>query len=963
MILKGNNLKKIQIPYTWLFGFLGIIGLIYFINSRDRDKQHPQESIVCDAENTLDKQFVNSENKFSNSATQSSEESYSGNYSSKLDSKHQYGMSYVVESPTPGTRYHVKIKRKSKNSVHSALAINMDPISAGYKQSSTPTHIDKNGWETLELEFIIDDLTHVNKVSIFPYLINDKSVAYFDDLTITINPLTPYRDLNHTQLHLYLDHKALNKLNNKRNKALSEGLLVSADDDWVKAKLTEDDNYGVDVKLRLKGDWTDHLRGDYWSYRIKMPSDKTWNRMQTFSLQDPSTRSYLDEWIYHMALDKVDVITPRYGFVRLIQNDKKPVLYAYEEHFEKQIAEYRKRREGVILKLSDEYLWSQRMLNKQEENPDVFETSITNSDILPFGVKKTLNNPKLKEQFVHAQDLLNAFKERKAKAAEVFDMKLLAKYFAITDIFDGGHAFVWHNMRFYYNAITRKLEPIGFDGFTENGAFKVYNNLFFGEFKSGIANNNWSAFYNYIYKDPEFNKYYVPALNKYSGDLFINELLQEKAEEVTKYEKLISNYTAANYSLDKSKIRKRARLINKNIQPRDEISIKAYRDSKNSATIDVSNYHPIPIEIIGSSNDKEAINSNAIITLVNSNARNLPPQYTTIDVDASHRFIHYRLAGSDDIFYSTIRKWRHPENLISRYEPYQKPIIPFQEKDYSLTDNQLVIKSGKYILDSPLILPKGYTLILSEGTEIDLRNKSYLLVYGALRSIGHAESPITIASSDSSAQGVTVIQADKKSVLAYTTIENLNTLEENEWQLTGAITFYESDVDMVNVSIRHNHCEDALNIIRSEFNISKLNINHTFADGFDSDFCKGSLTDSYFHHTGNDAVDYSGSVVDISNLRLENIGDKGISAGEQATIKANNVYIDGAVIGIASKDLSSVTVTDLDMHNCIQGLAAYRKKPEFGGGIINVNSYTATNVERLTQNDDESRIFLPQKEN
>ena len=275
----------------------------------------------------------------------------------------------------------------------------------------------------------------------------------------------------------------------------------------------------------------------------------------------------------------------------------------------------------------------------------------------------------------------------------------------------------------------------------------------------------------------------------------------------------------------------------------------------------------------------------------------------------------------------------------------------------------MVIKSGKYILDSPLILPKGYTLILSEGTEIDLRNKSYMLVYGALRSIGHAEFPITIASSDSSAQGVTVIQADKKSVLAYTTIENLNTLEENEWQLTGAITFYESDVDMVNVTIRHNHCEDALNIIRSEFNISKLNINHTFADGFDSDFCKGSLTDSYFHHTGNDAVDYSGSVIDISNLRLENIGDKGISAGEQANIKANNVYIDGALIGIASKDLSSVTVTDLDLHNCIQGLAAYRKKPEFGGGIINVNSYTATNVERLTQNDDESRIFLPQKEN
>lgn len=963
MILKGNNAKKPNIPYKWIFGALAIIGIAYFLIPTDQYTDLPQESIVCDAEMAIGNQFVTNGHKFSNSATQSSEESFSGKYSCKLDSEHKYGMSHVINSPVPGTRYHVQVRRKAKNEQHSALAITADPISAGYKQTSTSIQIDENGWETLELEFAIDDTTHVNKVSIFPFLINDETTAYFDDLIITVKPLTPSRDINHTQLHLYLDDKALKKLNNKRNEALSQGLLISAEDDWVKAKLTEDDKDGIDVKLRLKGDWTDHLTGDYWSYRIKMPSDKAWNRMQTFSLQDPNTRSYLDEWIYHMALEKVDVITPRYGFVRLIQNDQKPVLYAYEEHFEKQIAEYRERREGVVLKLSDEYLWSQRKLNNREEQPDVFETSVTNSDILPFGEKKTLKNPKLKEQLIHAQDLLNAFKERKATAAEIFDMELLAKYFAITDVFDGGHAFVWHNMRFYYNSITRKLEPIGFDGFTESGAFRVYNHLFFGEFKSGIPDNDWSAFYNYIFKDPEFNKYYVPALNQYSGDEFINELLQDKKEEIADLEVLISDYTATNYSLDKPKIRKRARLIHRNIQPMDEMSIKAYRDSESSATINVSNFHPVPIEIIGSSNDKVWTEGDTTIILINSNARNQPAQYSTIVADASNRYIHYRLTGSDEVFYSTIRKWRNPENLLSRYEPNQKPVIPLQKQDYSLTDNQLVIKSGKYVINSPLLLPKGYTLVLSEGTEIDLVNKSYILIYGALRSIGHAEAPNMITSSDQSAQGVTIIQADKKSILAYTTIDNLNTLEENEWQLTGAITFYESDVDMVNVTIRHNHCEDALNIIRSKFNISKLNINHTFADGFDGDFCKGSLTDSYFHHTGNDAVDYSGSIVDISNLRLENIGDKGISAGEQATIKASNVYIDGAVIGIASKDLSRVTITDLVMHNCNQGFAAYRKKPEFGGGIIDVKSYTATNVERLTQKDDESKISLPQKEN
>lgn len=961
MILKGKNNKKYNVPYVWIISVLIILGLTYLLLSSNKNNRPTEKSIFCDAETTLGSKFVTEGNEFSNSATQSSEESYSGKYSSKLDSEHLYGMSYVINSPLPGTRYHIEVKRKTNNGEHSAIAINADPISAGHNQTTIASEIDENGWETLELDFSLGDTVRANKITIFPYLTKKDSYAYFDDLIITEKPLTPARDSSHTQLHIYLDHKALNKLNNKRSEALSKGLLVSAEDDWVKAKLTEDDHDGVDIKLRLKGDWTDHLKGDYWSYRIKMPKDKTWKRMQTFSLQDPNTRSYLDEWIYHKALERVDVITPRYGFVRLIQNNQKPVLYAYEEHFEKQIAEYRERREGVIIKLSDEYLWSQRILNGREKHPDIFETSINNSDILPFGENKTLKNPKLKEQFLHAQNLLNAFKERKATAAEIFDMELLAKYFAITDIFNGGHAFIWHNMRFYYNPITRKLEPIGFDGFTENGALRVYAHLFFGEFKSGIPDNDWSAFYNYIYKDPVFNQYYVPALNEYSGDEFIKDLLEDYEEEIDDLELLISGYTAKNYTLNKAKIRQRAQLIHKNIQLRNEMSIKAYRDTESSSPLEVSNFHPLPIEIVGTSNNKVWSENTPSIALINSNARNQPAHYTTLDLKSTDIYIHYRLAGSSDVYYSTIRKWTRPSDIISRYNVNQKPVIPFEESEYVLTDNQLVLKPGKYIMDSPLILPKGYKLILNEGTEIDLINKSYILVYGALKAIGHAEAPISITSSDQSAQGVAIIQAESKSTLAYTTIDNLNTLEENEWQLTGAITFYESDVDMVNVTIRQNHCEDALNIVRSKFDISKLNINHTFADGFDSDFCKGRITDSYFHHTGNDAVDYSGSIVDISNLRLENIGDKGISAGEQATIKVDKVFIDGAIIGVASKDLSRVTVSNLELRNCNQGFAAYRKKPEFGGGIIDVKSYSATNVKSLIQKDKESRIALPQE--
>ena len=187
----------------------------------------------------------------------------------------------------------------------------------------------------------------------------------------------------------------------------------------------------------------------------------------------------------------------------------------------------------------------------------------------------------------------------------------------------------------------------------------------------------------------------------------------------------------------------------------------------------------------------------------------------------------------------------------------------------------------------------------------------------------------------------------------------MNTLEEAEWQLTGAVTFYESDVEMTNVTISENHCEDALNLVRSEFSIRELNINNTFADGFDGDFCKGKLFDSYLWNTGNDGLDYSGSWVEISNVRLENVGDKGISAGEQTTLDIKDVKIKGAQIGVASKDLSKVKVVNIHLKDCKQGFAAYRKKPEFGGAVINVKSYSEDNVERLLNADGESKINLP----
>ena len=49
-------------------------------------------------------------------------------------------------------------------------------------------------------------------------------------------------------------------------------------------------------------------------------------------------------------------------------------------------------------------------------------------------------------------------------------------------------------------------------------------------------------------------------------------------------------------------------------------------------------------------------------------------------------------------------------------------------------------------------------------------------------------------------------------------------------------------------------------------------------------------------------------------------------------------------MGIASKDSSIVNINDLSMNNVLTCAAAYKKKQEFNGGIINIiNSFDCNN--------------------
>ncbi len=267
-------------------------------------------------------------------------------------------------------------------------------------------------------------------------------------------------------------------------------------------------------------------------------------------------------------------------------------------------------------------------------------------------------------------------------------------------------------------------------------------------------------------------------------------------------------------------------------------------------------------------------------------------------------------------------------------------------------DQYIFFKGGEIVINKPLFIPAGKALKISAGQKIDLVNQAYIIARTPIQFEGTAANPIQVYTSDSTGRGIFVSQSKGKSNISYAIFDGLDATMSGIWSLTGAMTFYESDVNIDHSKFINNTCEDYLNIVRSEFNISNSYFANTFADAFDSDFGKGVITDCTFENTGNDAIDVSTTQLEVYNAKMNMIGDKGISGGEKSQIQVETININKANIGIASKDLSVINGNNVAISNSKIAFALYEKKPEFGPGTMNIHNLTLSgqiNIEYLVQ--------------
>ena len=160
--------------------------------------------------------------------------------------------------------------------------------------------------------------------------------------------------------------------------------------------------------------------------------------------------------------------------------------------------------------------------------------------------------------------------------------------------------------------------------------------------------------------------------------------------------------------------------------------------------------------------------------------------------------------------------------------------------------------------------------------------------------------------------------------------------KRNYKNLTGCLTFVDIKFINVNLFAENTKCEDAINLIRTQGDIDKIEIQNNLYDGLDMDFSSLLINNIIINNAKNDCADLSFGEYKILEAKLTKCGDKGVSVGEKSNAFFKNIAISQSNIGIASKDSSFVEINNSNIHSTKICLSAYRKKQEFNSATIKI---------------------------
>ncbi len=576
--------------------------------------------------------------------------------------------------------------------------------------------------------------------------------------------------------------------------------------------------------------------------------------MGEFGIHTPWARVYMTEWLYQQALAREGVPGISYRFVDVTINGKSMGTYALEQEFDDGIAWYNREPPGPIVRFSSTgYHWS---IVTGKEMPDPERTvvlDVVNGNKTAVGYTGN--------ETAAALRLLEQWRSGEIPTHDAFDIDKTARYFALSDLFGNLHGDLIHNIRFYYNPITTRLEPVGYDA---NAGLVI----------TGIKGLTTDPYYRLFFDDPVFMDRYLAELERIGTDGYLEALFAETKPDFQANVSMIYRDQPFYYFSRQPYLANRA-TIQRTLHPYRAVSAYANGTTPAGLIIDLGASQAVPVEVTGvRAGGVRGVPEGGTVRLPGK-ALDQPVQFQTVAFTfpagaawtaSAAMEVECRVLGTDELRLESVAptprlSGSEDSNRLMRL-PANTGSIEFAVTDDA--DRTVHLLPGSHQLAEPLVVPEGYTLLCGPGTSLDLVRNASIVARGPLDWEGTEDSPIEVGSSDGTGGGVLVLRARNLSTLVNVHFEELASPGVSAG--SGALTFLESPVVLDRVSVKGDRTAPLLRLVGSSFIVTGSAFAGGSAPAVSVEYSKGNLTETLI--ADGSGLRVSGSVVELRALPL-----------------------------------------------------------------------------------------------
>lgn len=550
-------------------------------------------------------------------------------------------------------------------------------------------------------------------------------------------------DVDPTVIQLQISEKDYKFLKKKRQEALNRGIQINIGDNYVDCQVIHKGD-SLEGEMRLKGHMTDHLEGDKWSFRVK--TEKEVMGMYRFSLQNPATRNYAYEWVYHQLLKRENIMHLKYDFVRLKLNEKDLGIYAVEEHFGQHVPRDNQRPPGAVLRWNPELYWEWRIDEMDSLYLDEEYSAYSSSFPEAYDRGVIEDDPQLIENYRTGAAMLEAFRRGDRPASEVFDVKKMAGFHAIIDLVGGYHSLDWSDVKFFYNQTTQKIEPVGYESFSVRESTSIAGQRRPSDYAS-IGQN----YHDQLFADTVFFATYISELERICDESYLREFQELVRPKLNlKRGVLAAEFAYIKFTWDG--YYKNIANIRHNLALPKPFHAFLESSTDSTVTLALAPVSDFPIEILSLEIDDEKGFLPSSKVMLPAKPTNTFVEYQSLEFQQDDQkikdlFVLARIPGSENTFRVAVSdlpsymnaQWPTPDTLKSS---------PNRQVRW-VNDSTAFLDGDAVEIDTEMIIPKGKKLILTQGQKIHFNQNGAIYVNGAIECYGTAEYPIRFTSSAS----------------------------------------------------------------------------------------------------------------------------------------------------------------------------------------------------------------------